>query len=165
MLVSVGLLSDLIFSPMHRLMHHSLVYKHHHKEHHEYTNQLTSLVLYHGTLLDDFLMPLTTTVGGALYTWLLGYFFGLESEAFSNVSMYLLIFNTLLSHAHDIRCARLMAPLPDTLNFVAYHYQHHLSPSHNFGLTEPSDIVWDKILGVSTIRAPTVAIADSKKQS
>ena len=31
-----------------------------------------------------------------------------------------------------------MAPLPDSLNFVAYHYEHHLSPSNNYGLTEPT---------------------------
>ena len=79
---------------------------------------------------------------------------GLQGEAFSNVSGYLVIFNTLLSHAHDVRCARLMAPLPDSLNFVAYHYEHHLSPSNNYGLTEPSDIIWDRILGVSTVRKP-----------
>ncbi len=36
------------------------------------------------------------------------------------MSGYLIIFNTLLSHAHDTRCARLMAPVPDGLNFVAY---------------------------------------------
>ena len=153
MLPVVGLLSDLIFSPMHRLAHHPRLYKGHHKEHHEYTNQLTALVLYHGALLDDFLMPVTTTVGGALYILLLS-LVGLQGEAFSNVSGYLVIFNTLLSHAHDIRCARLMAPLPDSLNFVAYHYEHHLSPSNNYGLTEPSDVIWDRILGVSTVRKP-----------
>merc|ERR1712187_674856 len=74
------------------------------------------------------------------------------SSAFSNVTGYLIIFNTLLSHAHDTRCARLMAPLPDSLNFVAYHYVHHLSPSNNYGLTEPSDLLWDFVLGVRTIR-------------
>lgn len=153
MLPIVGLLSDMIFSPMHRLSHHRLLYRAHHKEHHEYTNKLTALVLYHGTLLDDFLMPVTTTLGGFLYTLLvsavLGH--GMEGQAFSNVSSYLVVYNTLLSHAHDIRCARLLAPLPDSLNFVAYHYVHHISPSNNFGLTEPSDRFWDAVLGVKTI--------------
>ena len=138
----LGILSDLIFSPLHRLSHHPRLYVGHHKEHHEYTNTLTALVLYHGALLDDFLMPLTTSFGGALWAILLGCV-GLEREAFSNVMEYLVIFNTLLSHAHDTRCARLMAPLPDELNFVAYHYVHHLSPANNFGLTEPSDRIWD----------------------
>ena len=143
-------------------------------------------------------MPFTTTVGGVIYVLMLGCV-GLEDEAFSNVNIYLLIFNTLLAHAHDTRCAhlpykeiinnspyiqyapctrtrhkvctahgtsprllliislygrcaRLMAPLPDGLNFVAYHYVHHLSPSHNYGLTEPSDMFWDKMLGVNTIK-------------
>ena len=146
----IGLLSDLIFSPMHRLAHSPSLYKGHHKVHHEYTNNLTALVLYHGALLDDFLMPFTTAIGGFLYVCVLS-LFSLEAEAFSNVSGYLIIFNTLMSHAHDVRCARLMAPLPDSLNFVAYHYVHHLSPSNNFGLTEPSDLLWDKILGVRTI--------------
>lgn len=153
MLPTVGLLSDLLFSPMHRLAHHPLVYTAHHKEHHTYTNELTSLVLYHGTLLDDFLMPATTVVGGLLWVLLLGAA-GLEHEAFSNLGVYLLICNTLMSHAHDVRCARLMAPLPQGLNFVAYHWVHHISPSHNFGLTEPSDMLWDWLLGVSTIKQP-----------
>ncbi|CAJ1423654.1 unnamed protein product [Effrenium voratum] len=147
----LGILADLIFSPMHRLSHHPRVYSSHHKEHHEYTNKLTALVLYHGSLLDDFLMPLTTSFGGAIWAILLGCV-GLERQAYSNLMEYLIIFNTLLSHAHDTRCARLMAPLPDQLNFVAYHYVHHLSPVHNFGLTEPSDRVWDWLLGVNTVR-------------
>jgi len=147
----MGILSDLIFSPMHRLAHHPFLYKDHHKVHHEYTNKLTALVLYHGALLDDFLMPVCTSVGGTIYAILLG-FVGLERQAFSSVAGYLIVFNTLLSHAHDTRCARLMAPLPDDLNFVAYHYVHHLSPGNNFGLTRPSDVVWDKLLGVSTIK-------------
>ena len=150
-LVGVGLLSDLLFSPLHRLAHHPRLYRFHHKEHHQYTNHLTALVLYHGALLDDFLMPFTTLVGGFLYVLLLG-LAGLEAEAFSNVSGYLVIYNTLLSHAHDVRCSRLLAPLPDSLNFVAYHYVHHLSPSNNYGLTKPSDLLWDWLLGVRTIR-------------
>jgi len=149
-LLGVGLLSDLLFSPMHRMTHHPRIYKHHHKSHHEYTNKLTALVLYHGQLLDDFLMPFTTTVGGVLYILLLSKL-GLEGQAFSNVTGYLMVFNTLLSHSHDIRCARLLAPLPDGLNFVAYHYVHHISPANNFGLTEPSDLIWDYLLGVKTI--------------
>lgn len=149
-LIGVGMFSDLIFSPMHRLCHHYF-YKAHHKIHHEYTNKITSLVLYHGALLDDFIMPLTTSFGGFIYICLLANF-GLETQAFSNLTGYIVIFNTLMSHAHDTRCARLMAPLPDDLNFVAYHYVHHLSPMHNFGLTKPSDIIWDRLLGVNTIR-------------
>lgn len=151
MLPVVGLLSDLIFSPMHRLAHAPAIYKWNHKTHHEYTNKLTALVLYHGALLDDFLMPASTIVGGFLYMWFLG-LAGLQAEAFSNVGSYLIVCNTLMSHAHDVRCARLMAPLPDSLNFVAYHYVHHLSPCNNFGLTEPSDLLWDRVLGVRTIR-------------
>ena len=149
MLVGTGIFSDLIFSPMHRLSHR-YGYKYNHKEHHEYTNKLTALVLYHGTLLDDFLMPFTTTIGGMLYV-LAANQFGFMAESFSNVTAYLVIFNTVLSHAHDIRCSRLLAPLPDELNFVAYHYVHHLSPANNFGLTEPSDKFWDYVLGVNTI--------------
>jgi len=147
----VGILSDLIFSPLHRLAHHPRLYHGHHKSHHDYTTKLTALVLYHGALLDDFLMPFTTSVGGALYVILLS-LFGLQGEAFSSLQVYLLIFNTLLSHAHDTRCARLLAPLPDDLNFVAYHYVHHLSPTNNYGLTKPSDMFWDRLLGVDTIR-------------
>lgn len=150
-LLGVGLMSDLIFSPMHRMTHHPRIYKSHHKSHHEYTNKLTALVLYHGNLLDDFLMPSTTALGGFLYTILLSKVLGIEGQAFSNLTGYLIVFNTLLSHSHDIRCARLLAPLPDELNFVAYHYVHHISPSNNFGLTEPSDKLWDCLLGVKTI--------------
>ena len=96
-------------------------------------------------------MPFTTALGGFLYTILLGKVLGIEGQAFSNLMGYLIVFNTLLSHSHDIRCARLLAPLPDELNFVAYHYVHHISPSNNFGLTEPSDKLWDCLLGVKTI--------------
>jgi len=147
----IGMLSDLIFSPMHRCAHLPYTYQQHHIEHHEYTSKLTSLVLYHGTLLDDFLMPFSTSVGGSVYTILLG-LLGLEDQAFSSVTAYLMVINLLFSHAHDIRCARLVAPLPDELNFVAYHHVHHLSPKNNFGLTEPSDKLWDWLLGVRTIR-------------
>ena len=150
-LLGVGLLSDLLFSPMHRITHHPRIYKSHHKSHHEYTNKLTALVLYHGNLLDDFLMPFTTTLGGFLYTIVLSKVLGVEGQAFSNLTGYLIVFNTLLSHSHDIRCARLLAPLPDELNFVSYHYVHHISPANNFGLTEPSDKLWDYLLGVKTI--------------
>ena len=76
---------------------------------HEYTTKLTALVLYHGALLDDFLMPLTTTLGGFLYVAVLSRF-GMHGEAFSNLGGYLVVQNTLLSHASDPRCARLLAP-------------------------------------------------------
>lgn len=151
MLALVGLLSDLFFSPFHRISHLPSLYKGNHKVHHEYTRKLTALVLYHGSLLDDFLMPFSTAIGGFLYVYLLS-MAGLEAEAYSNVSGYLIICNTLMSHGHDVRCARLMAPLPDAVNFVAYHYVHHLSPCNNYGLTEPSDVLWDAVLGVRTIR-------------
>lgn len=127
-----------------------VVYSCHHKTHHEFTNKLTSLVLYHGEYLDDFLMPLSTTLGGYIMVWVAGKF-GFAGHVFSNFTLYLAIPNTLMSHAHDIRCARLIVPLPDSLNFVAYHYVHHLAPDKNFGLTKPSDVIWDKILGTRTI--------------
>eukprot|EP01083_Nonionella_stella_P067609 178947_1 len=149
-LLGTGLLSDLLFSPMHRAAHSPKVYEYHHKTHHEYTNTLTALVLYHGNLLDDFLMPLTAAVGSFLYIVLLS-LFGLEGQSISNLTAYLTVFNMMLSHAHDIRCARLLAPLPDEFNYVAYHYVHHVSPANNFGLTEPSDLIWDCLLGVKTI--------------
>jgi len=101
MLVLVGLLSDLLFSPLHRMMHDPRIYKAlGHKVHHEYKTQLTALVLYHGTLLDDFLMPVTTVLGGFLYVALMS-LVGLEASAFSNVGGYFLVCNTLMSHAHD----------------------------------------------------------------
>ena len=34
---------------------------------------------------------------------------------------------------------------------VSYHV-HHINPNRNFGLTEPSDRLWDWILGVNTIQ-------------
>eukprot|EP00450_Noctiluca_scintillans_P001145 CAMPEP_0194499804 /NCGR_PEP_ID=MMETSP0253-20130528/15994_1 /TAXON_ID=2966 /ORGANISM="Noctiluca scintillans" /LENGTH=336 /DNA_ID=CAMNT_0039341591 /DNA_START=53 /DNA_END=1063 /DNA_ORIENTATION=+ len=162
----IGILSDMIFSPFHRLMHHPALYQDNHKIHHQYTNKLTSLVLYHGTLLDDFMMPVTTAIGGFVFVSTLS-LVGLQGAAFSSITSYLVIFHTLMSHAHDTRCARLMAPLPDSLNFVAYHYVHHLSPCNNFGLTKPSDLIWDTVLGVRTIRSledfEDVGGADTKK--
>eukprot|EP00929_Paragymnodinium_shiwhaense_P010144 TRINITY_DN114644_c0_g1_i1.p1 TRINITY_DN114644_c0_g1~~TRINITY_DN114644_c0_g1_i1.p1 ORF type:complete len:318 (+),score=36.97 TRINITY_DN114644_c0_g1_i1:77-1030(+) len=149
-ILGVGLTSDLMFSPMHRLMHHSKIYALNHKTHHSYTNKLTSLVLYHGELLDDFLMPITTTLGGYIYHWILMQC-GFADQAFSNVVGYLIIFNNILSHAHDVRCASLIVPLPDSLNFAAYHRVHHLNPNANYGLTRPSDMFWDAVLGQDTI--------------
>jgi sterol desaturase/sphingolipid hydroxylase (fatty acid hydroxylase superfamily) len=149
-----GILADLFFSPMHRWLHSiktgPLAYKKHHKKHHEYTNKLTALVLFHGTLLDDFLMPVTTILGGYLYLYLAS-LVGLEGSCFSNFSLQLVLYNQLFSHSHDVRCASLVVPLPDSMNFGAYHRVHHLHPSNNFGLTLPSDLIWDRILGVNTI--------------
>lgn len=34
-LIGTGLFTDMIFSPMHRLMHHAVIYKGMHKKHHE----------------------------------------------------------------------------------------------------------------------------------
>lgn len=150
LLIFSGTLSDLIFSPMHRWEHGS-TYKDNHKVHHEFTNKLTALVLFYGTYLDDFMMPLTTTFGGIAYVLLAEMLFGLQASCFSNFATYLIALNILLSHAHDARCANLIAPLPDELNFVSYHYVHHIHPNRNFGLTEPSDKLWDWILGVNTI--------------
>ena len=141
----------------------STQYQSNHKEHHSSTNELTVLVLFHGTLLDDFLMPATATLGGFVCVLLLS-LVGLEAEAASNLVVYLYTCNILMSHAHDVRCARLMAPLPDELNFVACHHVHHISPTNNFGLTEPSDMFWDWILGVSTIKKLAVAEAEMSRQ-
>lgn len=148
-----SIFTDLIFSPMHRL-EHAIAYKYHHKKHHSYTNEINSLVLYHGAYLDDFMMPVTMTIGYFAYARLAGAL-GLGASAFSNVSEWLLLMNTLLSHAHDARCASLILPVPDSLNFAAYHRVHHLNVARNFGLTLPSDIIWDKILGVNTIEMDT----------
>jgi len=148
-----SIFTDMLFSPMHRL-EHRIAYKEHHKEHHSYTNKINSLVLYHGAALDDFMMPATMTLGYFAYWWLCSKM-GLAASAFSNVSEWLLLFNTLLSHAHDARCASLILPVPDSLNFAAYHRVHHLNPARNFGLTVASDLIWDRILGVSTIEMDT----------
>jgi hypothetical protein len=148
-----SIFTDMVFSPVHRL-EHKILYKYHHKEHHNYTTKINSLVLYHGALLDDFIMPVTMTFGYFVYHWLCANA-GMAASAFSNVSEWLLLFNTLLSHAHDERCASLILPVPDSLNFAAYHRVHHLNPARNFGLTVASDLIWDKILGVSTIEMDT----------
>ena len=87
---------------------------------------------------------------------------GLEAEASSTTTGYLIAMHILMSHAHDTRCARLMAPIPDSVNFVAYHYVHHLNPERNFGLTKPSDLIWDKILRVDTISTLQDAERDAK---
>lgn len=146
----IGMFGDLIFSPVHRVGHHPKLYKYNHKKHHEYTNNLTSLVLYYGNFLDDFMMPACVALGHFLYEKLAASC-GLAGCVISNFTTYMLVMNALLAHAHDIRCARLLAPLPDHLNFVAYHYVHHLNPDKNFGLTKPSDVIWDKLLGKDTI--------------
>ncbi|CAE8605698.1 unnamed protein product [Polarella glacialis] len=149
----IRMFSDLIFSPMHRLAHHRLVYSKSHKVHHEYTNKITSLVFYHGTYLDDFLMAVTTTFGAFLYVWLSSCV-GCQMSANSNMVELLMAFNTLFSHPHDVRCASLIVPVPNALNFAAYHRVHHIHHGSNFGLTLPSDLVWDALLGCKTIWNP-----------
>lgn len=153
--VGQGMLSDLVFSPMHRV-EHVVGYSKHHKLHHEYVNNLAMPVLYHGTYADDFLMPVTTTVGGLVYM-LIAHQFGLAGSTYSNLVDWLIIYNMLFSHAHDVRVANLLLPVPPALNFAAYHRVHHLAPNNNFGLTLPSDLLWDKLLNVQTIRDPVEA--------
>lgn len=158
-MLGVGVLSDLIFSPMHRMLHHPSVYAMNHKKHHDYTDQITSLVLYHGTSLDDMLMPFTTTIGQVLWWLLIRDYY----DPWCNMILYLVVPATLFSHAHDARCAHLMVPgLPENLNFVAYHHLHHLEPSKHYGLTLPSDLFWDFVLGVDTRKIDDVKPA--KKQ-
>ena len=72
LLLFSGLLTDLVFSPIHRLMHASRrLYARHHARHHEYRARLTSLVLFHGEELDDLLMAACPIVGfaGTMAAW------------------------------------------------------------------------------------------------
>lgn len=156
-----GMLSDLIFSPMHRL-EHVFLYAKNHKHHHEYVNKLAMPVLYHGTYIDDFFMPVTTTFGGFMYM-MMASCFGMAGSTYSNVVDWLIIYNMLFSHAHDVRVANLLLPVPPALNFAAYHRVHHLAPGNNFGLTLPSDLIWDKLLNVQTIRDPVEAAKAMEK--
>ena len=85
---------------------------------------------------------------------LLAGWLGYHNVINSNLIMYLSAFHLQMSHGHDIRCAVLMTPMiPDELNFTAYHFVHHVSPSNNFGLTRLSDLIWDYVYGVSTIKS------------
>lgn len=153
--LGVGTMSDLIFSPLHRAMHHPAVYKDIHKEHHAFQDDLTSLVIWHGTILEDILMPATTIIGSFFYSLLV--FSVLGVNPVSNFTKYLSLCNVMFSHAHDHRLASLIVPLPEDLNFAAYHRRHHLNPAKNFGLTKPSDIFWDTVLGTDTILEPKKA--------
>merc|ERR1719159_360608 len=109
-------------------------------------------------------MPFTMTIGYFAYAKLCATF-GMAGAAFSNLSEWLLLFNTLLSHAHDSRCASLILPVPDSLNFAAYHRVHHINPAKNFGLTMPSDMLFDKLLGVRTICMDEAeALAEAEKE-
>lgn len=154
-LAGVGIFSDLFFSPVHRFMHsHPYFFQHYHKTHHLYNNtQLTSLVLYLSHDFDNFLMAMASTGVGAWLLWIVSLTLFPNYCPTSNLTFLLLVVSTQLSHAHDVRCARLIAPgIPDGLNFVAYHYVHHCNPACNFGLSMVSDMIWDWILGVSTIQ-------------
>ena len=65
---------------------------------------------------------------------------------------YMVAFFLPYSHASEARLASLLVPgLPDSLNFIAYHRRHHIEPSRNFGLVLPTDMLWDKLLGVRTV--------------
>lgn len=136
-------------SPVHRCTHSRMLYGPVHKKHHEYTNELTSLILYHAEHIDDFLMPFAAAVGNLLMMAVL-YQIGIHNCLSNNVISYLIAIQQTYSHASDYRLGSLILPVPVELNFAAYHRVHHLNPSRNFGLTKPSDIVWDRLLGTST---------------
>ena len=160
-MVGAGLCSDFFFSPLHRLTHR-LAYARVHKQHHAFTSSLTSLVLFHGHALDDFLMPLTT-VGGGLCVWGFIHAMGGAAGWQSTWQYYMVAFFLPYSHASEARLASLLVPgLPDSLNFIAYHRRHHIEPSRNFGLVLPTDILWDKLLGVRTVMLSDINVEKSK---
>ncbi len=65
-LLLTGLLTDLVFSPMHRFTHASRwIYDRLHARHHSFRSRLTSLVLFHGDELDDLLMAACPIAGFA----------------------------------------------------------------------------------------------------
>jgi len=151
-----GIFTDLVFSPMHRLTHHPLIYKRLHKGHHATTTQLSGLELWRGHALDDIIMAATIIVGFSatmvICTRLgLGYAF----NPLSNTAWYIYQVYLPYSHASDSRLAALIAPMPEALNFAAYHHVHHQDPSKNYGLTLPSDLLWDTLLGARTIVMPS----------
>ena len=137
---------------MHRLAHHPRLYRGHYKEHHEYTNQLTALVLYHGALLDDFLMPVTTTVGGALYILLLS-LVGLEERPSQRERLL-----GDLQHAALPRARRPLRTADGAAARLAQLRRVPLrappEPVEQLRPHRASDIIWDRILGVSTVRKP-----------
>jgi hypothetical protein len=64
--VLIGVLSDLFFSPSHRLMH-KFFYDKHNSIHHKYQpNELTALVVYYAGAWNTFLMGGSITLGGML---------------------------------------------------------------------------------------------------
>lgn len=106
-------------------------------------------------------MPLTTIFGGILtFVWMQHFgFLELATETatlpplVSSTSFYMLTMLLPYSHASDHSLANLIAPLPESLNFVAYHRTHHIHPDRNFGLMLPTDLLWDWILGQKTVMA------------
>ncbi len=65
-LLLTGLLTDLVFSPMHRCTHASRwLYTRLHARHHSFRSRLTSLVLFHGDEVDDILMAACPIAGFA----------------------------------------------------------------------------------------------------
>lgn len=115
-----------------------------------------------GTTLDDCIMPLTAAVGLAIWWWLSHRWINPSS----NINLYMAVTSMLFSHAHDQRCAHIIIPLlPDDLNLVAYHHMHHIHPTKNFGLTKPSDMIWDWFLNVDTIYRPSVLTKDETRAS
>lgn len=165
-LAVVGIFTDLVFSPAHRLTHHKKIYKYLHKGHHAATTQLSGLELYRGELVDTLLMSSCVVIGNYVAFWIVhrvGYSFNM----LSNTVWYLYNYFLPQSHASDCRIANLLAPLPEALNFAAYHHVHHVDPALNYGLTVPSDFLWDYILGVKTFVLPSQyqkEAAERKKQ-
>jgi hypothetical protein len=137
---------------------HTWNYATEHKKHHTYVRNLTNLVLFYGTLLDDFLMPATTVLGGVLALLL-------DLYKPSNLVWTVMITQLPYSHASDQRLASLFCPLPKSLNFIDYHLQHHLDPNRHFGLLAITDVIWDTILrsNTRTTTAKVVKLNNNKK--
>ncbi len=76
--------------------------------------------------------------------------------------LYVLLSQLPASHAHDSSQAYLVAPLPEALNFVAYHRVHHISPGCNFGLMLLTDVFYDWLLGVKTVQSPASLAAKTE---
>jgi hypothetical protein len=158
--VLIGVLSDLFFSPSHRLTHKFLYDKQHSIHHRYHPHELTTLVVYYAGAMDNFLMGGSITLGGILCDLFLLRYPLLKS---SNVTLQLVIYNTLFSHAHDIRANDLLLPfLPSGLNFAAYHRVHHQFPHRNFGFTFLTDGLWDLAFRETTVLLPSSSIVVSK---
>lgn len=80
---------------------------------------------------------------------------GWNGPAVSNAALQLMHVNTLLAHAHDVRCASLVCTPAGRAKFRGLPLDtSQVSPQKNRADQAPSDMIWNALFGQDTILDP-----------